>query len=396
MTFLLSTQNVIEYLVERGFCQPEEGNLSQIKLKSSKNFNLLVSFPNVSLGNRHFLVKQEPHDRNGKADGDFAKEWRIYQWLENYPKLSHLRRVFSEAIDFDRSRSVIIFNYLDRYGDLADFYANNSVFPTAIAASIGTTLASIHRSTFNSQEYKDFLFKDSQQKIEPPKYLIRGLEKVTPEIFGRVSQDNLAFFKLYQRYNSLQEAILELKNAYQCSCLIHNDLKLDNILLHLEWEETIAKTKHCEDSIVRIIDWELFTWGDPGYDLGKILASYLKMWLRSLTIAGDIDLKTALQLATTPLELLQPSMASLIKAYFHIFPEILESRPDFFKRVIQFTGISLLRKVWLSIHHCEPFTNSKVCMLQVAKTLLCDPQIAISNVFGTTESELINFSCVPV
>lgn len=182
-------------------------------------------------------------------------------------KHSKCHRVFSEAIDFDRDRSVIIFNYLDRYSDLADFYERNSVFPTAIAASIGTSIASIHRSTLNSQEYKNFLFKDSQQQIEPPKYLIRGLEKVTPEIFGRVSQDSLTFFKLYQRYDSLKEAIAELKNAYQCSCLIHNDLKLDNILLHLEWEETMAKTKCCEDSIVRIIDWELFTWGDPGFDL---------------------------------------------------------------------------------------------------------------------------------
>jgi serine/threonine protein kinase len=392
MTFLLSTQNVIEYLINRGFCQPEEGRLSQIKSKSSKNFNLLVSFPNVTLGcnpvrkNRHLLVKQEPHNRDGKTDGDFAKEWQIYQWLENNPKLSHLRRVFSEAIDFDRDRSVIIFNYLDRYGDLSDFYEENAVFSTAIAAAIGNTIASVHRSTLNAREYKDFLFKDSQQKIE----------KVKPEIFSHISQENLTFLKLYQRYDSLKEAIAELKNAYQCSCLIHNDLKLDNILLHLEWEKIISQTTCCEDSIVRIIDWELFTWGDPGFDLGKILASYLKLWLRSLTIAADIDLETALQLATTPLELLQPSMAALIKAYFHIFPEIIELRPDFFKRVLQFTGLALLKKVWVGIHYHEPFTNSKICMLQVAKTLLCNPQIAISTVFGLTEFELMNSSAITV
>jgi hypothetical protein len=388
MAFLLSTQNVIDYLVERGLCRTEERQLSQIKPKSSKNFNLLVNFSD----NRYLLVKQEPHNREGKTDRDFAKEWRIRQWLDNYPKLRQIRSTISEAIDFDPEHSIIIFNYLDRYSDLGDFYEEQQIFPTAIATAIGVTLANIHRSTLNCQEYKDFLFKDSQKKIEPPKYFIRGLEGIRPGIFGQVSRENLTFFKLYQRYKSFGEAIAELKNAYNCCCLIHNDLKLDNILLNLEWKKNLSN----QEPIVRIIDWELFTWGDPGYDLGKMLASYLKIWLRSLTVSADLDLETALHLATTPLELLQPSIAALTKAYFDTFPEILKLRPDFFKRVVQFIGLALLRKVWLEINYHEPFNNSRLCMLQVAKTLLCEPDRSISTVFGTSESELVGSSLAPI
>jgi hypothetical protein len=388
MAFLLSTQNVIDYLVKRGLCQTEERLLIQIRPKSSKNFNLLVSF----LEKRHLLVKQEPRDRHGNTDSDFAKEWRVHQWLENYPGLRHIRSNISEAIDFDPEHSIIIFNYLDRYCDLSDFYEEHQIFPTAIATSIGVTLANIHRSTLNCQEYKDFLFKNSQKKIEPLKYLIRGLEEIKPEIFGQITKENLTFFKLYQRYKRFGEAIADLKNAYQCCCLIHKDLKLDNILLHLEWEKTISH----QEPIVRIIDWELFAWGDPGYDLGSMLANYLKIWLRSLTVSADIDLETALHLATTPLELLQPSLVALTKAYFANFPEIVELRPDFCKRVVQFIGLALLRKVWLEINYHEPFNNSRLCMLQVAKTLLCDPEQSVPTIFGTTTSELIGSSLVHI
>jgi hypothetical protein len=113
-------------------------------------------------------------------------------------------------------------------------------------------------------------------------------------------------------------------------------------------------------------------------------------------VSADLDLETALHLATTPLELLQPSIAALTKAYFDTFPEILKLRPDFFKRVVQFIGLALLRKVWLEINYHEPFNNSRLCMLQVAKTLLCEPDRSISTVFGTSESELVGSSLAPI
>jgi len=67
---LLSSQNVFEYLIEQRLCVPEEQDLSQIKPKLCKNFNLLVSFPN----GRHLLVKQEPHDQEGDTSGSFLNE----------------------------------------------------------------------------------------------------------------------------------------------------------------------------------------------------------------------------------------------------------------------------------------------------------------------------------
>lgn len=286
--------------------------------------------PARASSDRHLLVKQEPYDRDGKSDGDFAKEWRIHQLFANYSELNPIRSIVSEIVDFDPDSSAIVFKYLDRYCDLGDFYTETQTFPTAIAASIGESLATIHRSTFNRQDYKNFLFQDTQKAIEPPKYFIRGLEALRPGVFGQVSQENLTFFKLYQRYESFGEAIAQLKNAYQCCCLIHNDLKLDNILFYSPWEE--AKTQ--KESLIRIIDWELFAWGDPGFDLGKMLASYLRIWLSSITISTDIELNIALQLAITPLEVLQPSLVTLIEAYFQTFPKILELRPDFFKRVM--------------------------------------------------------------
>jgi hypothetical protein len=55
---------------------------------------------------------------------------------------------------FDAENSIIVFNYLDDCCDLADFYAKQNVFPSPIAFSISTITATIHRSTFNRQNYQ--------------------------------------------------------------------------------------------------------------------------------------------------------------------------------------------------------------------------------------------------
>lgn len=39
-----------------------------------------------------------------------------------------------------------------------------------------------------------------------------------------------------------------------------------------------------EASIIRLIDWEKWTWGDPALDVGTVIASYLKLWLKSLIV----------------------------------------------------------------------------------------------------------------
>jgi hypothetical protein len=382
MTFLLGTQNVFEYLIEKGFCKIDEQALSQIQAKVCKNFNLLVNLPD----DRYLLLKQEPHDREGKTRGELSNEWQVYEFIQKFPRLNFIHSTIAEAIYFDASHSILIFNYLDDYCDLDDFYTKEQIFSTAIATSIGVILTAIHRTTLDCQEYKKFLSKNCTDIDKTPNF-VSGLERIKPEIFAEVTSDGLKFFELYQRYDNLGQAILELNNAFDSCCLTHNDLKLNNILLHVEWEQILSKTERSRSSI-RLIDWEKWSWGDPAFDLGTIVASYLKIWLDSLAIDTDIDIETALSLAITPLESIQPSIVALVRSYLENFPEILTRRPDFLLRVVQFTGLALMERIRATIHYQEPFDNIGICMLQVAKTLLCDRERSLPIVFGMSASEL--------
>jgi serine/threonine protein kinase len=227
------------------------------------------------------------------------------------------------------------------------------------------------------------LVTSSDQEKGYPEEIIHRLDRITPEIFEMLPAECLHFFKLYQRLPALATAIIDLSDSISPSCLVHNDLKINNILLDLNWELPTS-------NVIRSIDWEQAGWGDPAFDLGCILGSYLEIWLDGLVINDTLSIDESLQLATTPLELLQPSLFSLVQAYLAGFPEISTARPDYLNRAIQFAGLALIQRIEITIEVDRVFGNHGIIMLQVAKQLLCTPQAAMNTLFGSKFNQLIN------
>ncbi|MEM9510797.1 MAG: aminoglycoside phosphotransferase family protein [Cyanobacteria bacterium P01_E01_bin.35] len=392
MNFTLSFQNVIEYLAELNLCHKEDRANSQIEQKSAKNFNLLVSLPD----GRKLLVKQERFNQQGETAGEFFGEWRIQELTRQFSELGFFKPWLPEMLHFDVQNSILVCNYLDDYCDLSHFYRDEKIYPGSIASAIGGILAQFHRLTLDRQDFQDSLFQVhknlSNKKVTNYSVfnLTRRLERIKPEIFGQVPQDALRFYKLYQRYDSLGQAISEITNAYEPCCLIHNDLKINNILLSLNWSQEVTSSSAFNNGVVRLIDWERCTWGDPALDIGKIIASYLGIWLCSFMSNKNLTIEESLSLAEVPLATLQPSIVALTQAYLAAFPEILERHPDYLSRVIQYAGLGLIQSIQAMLQKHKCFGNRGICLLQVAKTLLCHPEKSIPTVFGMEASQLID------
>lgn len=369
MVFLLNKNNVFGYLAELGYHSDSITN--SVEPVAAKNFNLLLSMT-ASL---QLLVKQERHNLDGKAAGEFLAESQVHKLANDFPALSYWQSAISELLHFDRDNSILIFKYLRDYQDLSNFYTKENIFDDRIAQKLGVVLASFHRDTYHRAVYRLALAKERQHsETSIVKALIHSLEHLTPEIFGVVPDEGLKFYALYQRYDSLGEALVELGDAMKACCLTHNDLKLNNILLHDNWR--------LESQIIRIIDWERAAWGDPAFDLGTLIASYLQMWLASLVVSKSLSIEESLSLAITPLDLVQPSIATLTRAYLQAFPDILIDRPDFLVRVIQFAGLGLIQGIQAGIEYQKTLGNIGIAQLQVAKSLLCRPDRSMLTVFG--------------
>lgn len=398
MPFLLGTDTVFEYLSNQNLSGFKGEKPTQIHPKLCKNFNLVVEFENQ----KSLLLKQEPYNAQGQTNGDLLNEWRVHQLIAAYLDLNHLQFLISEALVFDPHHSILILRYLTDYIDLESLYTEHRHYPTAIAHQLGTTLAEVHRSTLDRRDVKKFLLGEPSSRkggdrtaadVGIPDFS-KILRPVTPETFGQVTSDGLKFYELMQRYESLGRAIAHLNEIYDPCCLTHSDLKFSNLLVHHNWQthtdgDPSTPLTLGDSALIRIIDWEKWLWGDPAFDLGCLVAEYLKRWLKSLMASQDISIELALHLATTPLEQVQPSLRHLVQGYLCHFPEILESFPDFLSRVMRFAGLALIESIQAHLHYYEPFGNVGICILQVAKTLLCSPEASIVTVFGQEATELL-------
>jgi serine/threonine protein kinase len=388
MKIILDTQNVFEYLTAHNYCQLAERDSSEVKLIPAKNFNLLISFAD----GKNLLVKQELSNDRGETKGEFFTAWRMQELVKHFPNfVEEIGDFLPELLHFDRDNSILIVKYLADYQDLSNYYTKEGQFPIAIARSIGQLLATIHSQTFQQVEYYNFLTNAPisvaasasaiLQRRGSANDIIQRLTWITPDIFQMMPLECLQFFKLYQRFPSLAQAIDDLGRSISPCCLVHNDLKINNILLDLQWEQPTSK-------LIKLIDWERASWGDPAFDLGCILGSYLEIWLDGLIVSNSLSINDSLQLATTPLELLQPSLFNLVQAYLESFPSIIAVRPDYLDRSIQFAGLALIQRVETTIDEYRVFGNRGIVMLQVAKQLICTPQAAMNTLFGSNSDRL--------
>jgi Phosphotransferase enzyme family len=377
MSFLLSSHNVIQYLRDAGLCSLEDGVEVDSQLSHCKNRNFIVTQPGQKL-----LVKQE-RCLDGGIPQEIFNELLQYRLTLEFPVLRNITALSSSVVHFDEENLILVRNYEDDYQELGNFYWNKAIFPESIAATLGTNLAALHRSTYNRREYRNFMATAPDGAIRYQFFNpAQGVSFVTPEIFGAISSSALDFYILNQRYENLDSAITDLACDWSPCCLTHNDLKLENILIHARW----YKLDNC---LTRFIDWEATAWGEPAFDLGILIADYLRIWLSSIVVDSTLELEESQQLAITPLSTIQPSILALTRAYLGAFPRIMEYRKNFIKRVVQFAGLALMNNLEQDIKSQHSFDNTQLNIFFQAKTLLTMPSESIQTVFGVSESEIM-------
>ncbi|MCM1983957.1 phosphotransferase family protein [Lyngbya confervoides] len=377
-TFQLTRDNVVDYLQQHALVSAGTERQPEIFGCSSKNFNLVVRFN----AHQHFLVKQKRLNSQGEFSRDFYDEWRVYDLLCQFPDLSGLTQVISEVLHHDAANAILVSRYFPDFGELEEFHTEFNRFPPAIGRVLGEHLGTIHRLTDHRQDYCGYLIGDPPKRRSQLPRLVSDWPRIRPSIFGNYCGDALEFFRLLQQ-SALAEAIAGLADHWQPSCLVHRDLKLDNILIKRDWAPDLPQRP-----AFKIIDWELYIWGDPIYDLATVLGSYLKLWLESIDRMPGEPLQQALKQATTPLGLIQPLIVAFLQGYCHSFPQLLQRRSEFWTDLLQISGFYLLRRIAQNLTEHYPYDFQMRRVVQVAQRLIMDSASSAEIIFGMPVKDL--------
>jgi hypothetical protein len=375
MVFVLDSDNIFDYL-DRVQLAVSDRSAATVRLIGAKNFNLLVQSP----GDTPLLVKQETINAYGQQAGELFTEWKLQQLLPQLPQLSAIASFLPEILHCDPDNSIVINRFFEEYQDLAHYYHHQAVFPLEIATTLGQRLGLVHQKSFDRSDYQQQIEAIIGERVVIARQISRRLSRLSPNLLRVMPIECLQFFRLYQQYPSLRLAIQQLAEDSMACCLVHNDLKLNNVLV---WPAS-------RDAKIRLIDWERAGWGDPAGDLGMLIASYLELWLESVVVGSELSIAESLQLATVPLELIQPSLLALVASYLATFPQIRAAQPHYLQRVLQCTGMSLIYRIEAIMESDRYFGNQGIIMLQVAKQLLCSPADFMNTVFGENAQEVLS------
>jgi hypothetical protein len=376
----LNYKNLFDYLIDAAICQKDDLDYLKVDV-NSRTFHWVIEFPQNQV---KLFVKQIPHFSTLDNNVRISKEWHIYNFLQSDKKLDYVSSLIPEVLHFDDRSSILIYKSPNHYITLKSSYENQETFPSALAELVGTTLAKLHSQTMNSQQCHTFVSELEECKLNYPlpyhdylsDYLVSRIE---PESLKKNQGVSWRFIGIFQQSESVREVVRDLVLNHRHCCLTHNNIQFNNILIPRHWEKLVTETPDSDRSLIKLIDWEAYSWGDPACDLGKAILGYFLLWIDSMIVHPAIELKKSIQLATIPLEVVRPSLVAMTKAYINTYPKILEDYPEFLKRVIQFAGLGLIYQLLREFQlQPEMALSHQNLYFFIAAQLLCKPEKFLS------------------
>ena len=356
---MLRAAHVIPYLVDIGSLPAEymaAGDASVVDV-SRRNRNFRISRP----GGPSFVLKQ------GGGPGSpstLAIEAAVYEHAWRIDPAGALDRL-PRLVWYDSGRDILVTESLEESENLSRYHRRLGRFPARIGGQLGLALAWVHLLQ-PPVRTGSFLPED------PPWVL--GIHEPTLAFLRELSAANLRLIRIIQSAPELGRALDRLRSDWQGGSIVHNDLKWDNII--------VVPPESGSPGRVRLLDWELAARGDPGWDVGAVLAAYLEAWLLSMPVMPDQPLDELGQVALHPLEMIWPAVREFWNAYTaEVGLPALEARLFLF-RSVRYCAARLLQTAYESSQLAGELNASAVILVQASVNIFRRPSQAASHLLG--------------
>jgi hypothetical protein len=380
---MLTTDTAALYLLERGLLEARsvvEGDVLVLD-SSRRNSNFRI----ISRRAPSYLIKQ---GFGTSRVAGIANESAIYRLLQLQAGLQPGLDRYLPVLRFhDSEEHLLITDLLPDGQNLAEHQLRTGRFSTKIAGMIGKALSILHSTRIPPEANGH-----APQLTLPPWVL--SAQHVTVDLYRQLSNANLQLVSTLQRIPGAGARLDHLRSEWKQSCLIHYDLKLENIVVagsNADHTSTHRVTR------LKLVDWELAGIGDPLWDVGSIMGEYLAAWLLSIPVTGSHPPDRFLELARYPLSAIQPATRSLWRAYIrrrttdnssqaHRRHDADNPQSSWPVRVASYAAARLIQTAFERSQTASVLTGEALCLLQVGINILERPQEAAIHLLGIPPS----------
>jgi hypothetical protein len=238
-------------------------------------------------------------------------------------------------------------------GGARDWSEHQGRFARIPARILGRVLAALHGLRTDLPDTSIW----GLQLPEPPHELVLDLSAGAQDLLARI-----------QASEFVCERLAELSRADSDRRIVHGDLRWENCLA-LPAPGARRRTR------VLLVDWELAGRGDPAFDVGSVLAEYLRVWVGSVPIVEPVDPGRLVTRARHPLASMRPAIHAFWSAY-------RPPNPPSLRRVIELGAVRLLQTAIERAQGLSFPSAHVVTLVQLADNMLRRPDDAAATLLG--------------
>ena len=272
---------------------------------------------------------------------------------------------------WDPTQRLLVLELLPGAENVGAHVRRTNTFSPEIAAQFGRALATYHSRTAGT------ISAATYGHIFPrtvPWALTISQQNQTS--VANLSAANAQMLSLIQRYPNYPRRLDALHASWRHDTLIHGDMKFENCV--------VTSTNGSKgDVTIKVVDWEIADLGDPRWDVGSMLQSWLTYWIFSMPVDGKVtDPDQLAAQAHYPLERMQPAIRAFWQAYATTMNVSGEQERELLHTCISFGGARMVQTVFESMYQMTQLTPHAIFMLQVSLNILEEPRAAVTELLA--------------
>jgi aminoglycoside phosphotransferase (APT) family kinase protein len=358
---VLDQSEVVRYLIDRSLLAPHavvDGTVV-VRDASSRNRIFIVDGGDTS----SFVLKQGTSPEGVAA---VAHEAAVYESLGQ--RRDRISNYLPTMWEYDKAGQVLILGKVHGDRDLRAHQVRIGRFSRALAISLGDALGALHQKTA----------QNVPETLQCPTPWVLSVHQPNLSIFRNASSAALELIRIVQSAPEFGDRLEDLRGGWEPSCLIHHDVKWDNLIACPTGSRRGAPFR------LRIIDWEAAQLGDPRWDIGSVFSQYLSLWLFSIPITGRDPPERFPDLAKFPLGRMQPAMANCWSAYRKRADLDRPGETAWLLAAVSYAGARLVQTAFEAAQVATHLDSSMVLHLQLASNILGRPREAAAHLLGIT------------
>ena len=352
----LTEDNILWYLSDRNILNNGYAEAKVTRLPG-RNFAACVQLDS----SRAVFVKQSLIHNPTSEDG-LSREAALYRYLGASSSVAEpIKAVTADLFEYDRSQDILVLSYITDSEDMDTHHERTRSYSHKASGEIGKLLALVHMGSYRNQSQYFGLFNEFDGD-----HLPLFSHRVTPYEFVMQSPSVREFITTIQNDSELSDAIDRVRCEWMRVCLTHGDFRFSNIL---------RPAGDCDSNLsdLLVIDWERCMWGDPAWDVGTLLAEYVRCWAFSIRIEKESNLDAWFGNAEVRFSEISGAVSAFWETYRAQAGDIIGSSGNFQARAVRYAGMHLLDRCAAALELDGYVSAIVLCVLQISKTFLTKP-----------------------